>query len=224
MKSEGAGNRERMLKLSMMASKFGYFLLAAIAIPMMWEMSSILKFWLTDVPTYTVAFCNLIIITLLTNQLTVGLQSGIQAIGDIKIYQVVVGGVQLLNLPIAYFLLFIGLPPFSGLISYVFIEFIACMLRMFYLSKKASMSISEYCSTVFIKEIIPTLNVIIISFLIVTFINFQYRFILTVGLGSFVFMISVYIWGMEVYERKYVHNIMNKISFIRKTKFFEIIN
>ena len=48
MKSEGAGDRERMLRLSMSASKFGFFLLAFIAIPCIFEMPSILKFWLIN--------------------------------------------------------------------------------------------------------------------------------------------------------------------------------
>src|SRR5690606_16126473 len=81
MKSEGLGDRKRMLRLSMMASKFSFFLLAFIAIPCIFEMSSLLKIWLNIVPDKTVIFTILILISNLISQLTIGLQTAVQATG-----------------------------------------------------------------------------------------------------------------------------------------------
>ncbi|MDR3062300.1 MAG: oligosaccharide flippase family protein, partial [Dysgonamonadaceae bacterium] len=144
MKSEGANNRQRMLRLSMIAGKFSFFLLAVFAIPCIFEMPRLLIFWLKEVPEYTAVFCSLILVTILINQLTVGLQSSFQAIGKIKVYQLLVGTLLLLNLPIAYFLLKAGNPPYIVLVSYLLIESSACVMRLLLAKKMAGLSIREY--------------------------------------------------------------------------------
>jgi O-antigen/teichoic acid export membrane protein len=212
MKSEGMNDRKRMLRLSMMASKFGFFLLAFIAIPCIFEMPAILKFWLKEVPEYTDIFCSLILIGALINQLTIGLQSAIQATGRIKIYQIVVGSIQLLNLPIAYFLLKNKFPSYAVLISFVCIEVFACLLRLIFLKKLARLSIREYFKRVFFREAIPVLLSIFICWVITNYLYFEFRFVLTVIISVFTFLISIYFIGLCLDEKKIF------VSFFKKDK------
>lgn len=211
MKSEGAGERDRMLRLSMMASKFGFFLLAFIAIPFIFEMPSILKFWLGNVPDYTVMFCNMILISVLANQLTIGLQSAFQAIGNIKVYQFIVGGILLLNLPISVVFLENGFPVFTVLISYICIELISCMVRIVLLKKLAGLSIKEYVQRVFLKEVFPLAVIVIVSYLSTTYFHFQYRFLLTIPLAVLSFAFAILFGGLCEDERMYVINLLNRI-------------
>ncbi|WP_373941224.1 hypothetical protein OEG92_15850 [Polaribacter sejongensis] len=99
MKSEGANDRKRMIRLSMMASKFGYFLIAFIAIPLLFEMETVIQLWLNKTPKYVVVFCQLLLIGAIIEQLTVGIKSAIQSVGDIKKYMIYTGGLLLLNMP-----------------------------------------------------------------------------------------------------------------------------
>ena len=130
VKSEGNGDRVRMLKLSMKASKFSFFLISFFAIPLIFEMPYILKLWLKIIPDYTIIFSQLTLIITLINQLSIGLQTAVQSIGKIKLYQTVVGGFLLLNLPISYFLLRFGFPIYSPLISIIVIEIFGCYFRI----------------------------------------------------------------------------------------------
>jgi O-antigen/teichoic acid export membrane protein len=212
MKSEGMDNRQRMLRLSMMASKFGYFFLAFIAIPCIFEMPAILKFWLKNVPEYAVVFCSLVLITTLINQLTIGLQAAVQAIGRIKKYQAIVGSILLFNLPISYFLLKSGFPAPTVLVSSICFEFIACMFRLFYLKKMANLSIREYFSRVFFKEAIPTLLAILMCWLITVFINFQFRFLFTGIVSTLIFFIGGYFTGLSKDERSIVNALFLKLN------------
>lgn len=212
MKSEGAGDRERMLRLSMMASKFGFFLLAIVAIPCIFEMSSILKFWLKNVPQYTVIFCQLILIGTLTNQLTIGLQSAIQATGKIKAYQSIIGTVILLNIPISYFLLKFGYPPYAVLISFIMIEMIACSLRLYLLKLIAGLSITQYFKRVFLKEILP-LGLAIGSCLVITnYVFLDIRFLLTGIVSSSMFILGIIINGLCNDEKELLSNKIRLIS------------
>ncbi|MDR0603325.1 MAG: hypothetical protein LBG80_03370 [Bacteroidales bacterium] len=212
MKSEGMSNRQRMLRLSMIASKFGFFLVAVIAIPCIFEMSFILKFWLKDVPEYTATFCSLFLIGLLINQLTIGLQSAIQATGKIKMYQSVISGILLFNLPVSYVLLKFNLPVYSVLVSFITIESVCCIFRLIFLQKAANLSIYEYFKKVFYKELFPISFLILSCWLISHIFIFDYRFIITGSLSAIVFAIGIYFTGLCKDEKILVNSLMIKLK------------
>ena len=211
MKSEGMSDRQRMLRLSMMASKFGFFLMALVSIPCLFEMPAILKLWLKKVPENTAVFCSLVLVAVLMQQLTVGLMSALQATGKIKAYQSIVGGILLLNLPIAYYLLKKGFPAYSVLISFICIEFVACLFRLFLSKKNAGLSIKEYFSRVFFKEVIPIAMSTITCWLIVHCLNFEFRFFITGIISVIVLAIFIYISGLCKDEKIMVKVMIKKI-------------
>ena len=86
MKAEGAGERERMLRLCEYESKYSFLLLSLVAIPLIAEMEMILHLWLRHVPEYAVMFCRFILVASLCDQISVGLTSANQAIGQIRNY------------------------------------------------------------------------------------------------------------------------------------------
>jgi O-antigen/teichoic acid export membrane protein len=203
MKSEGANDRQRMIKWSMAASKFSFLLLAFFAIPFIFEMKAILNLWLNEVPEYTIAFCNLVLIAMLANQLTIGLQSAAQSTGRIKLYQITVGSLFILNLPIAYFLLSFGLEPYSVLISYIIIELFACTARIIFVKYLAGMSISEYLNEVVLRDILTIIPMVLSSYMIVQHFDFEFRFMLTIAISSILFAVSVFYIGLSKNEREF---------------------
>ena len=102
MKSEGEGNRSRMLRLSIFISKMAFFVSSILALPLMIEFDSVLNFWLKDVPEFTQIYCILILCMFLVMQLYPGLTRAVQAIGMIKKYQLVTSVLLLLPIPIGY--------------------------------------------------------------------------------------------------------------------------
>lgn len=157
IKSEGSGDRARMLRLSMIASKFSFYLLSFFAIPMMIEMPFVLQCWLKQVPAYTVTMCRLIIIATLINQLSAGIQIAVQSVGKIKKYQVVVSTIVLLNLPLAWLLLKAGYPAASVLISAIGIEVVSGIYRMIAAKNITGLSPAIFTKQVIIKAVIPVL-------------------------------------------------------------------
>ena len=215
MKSEGMNNRKRTLRLSMTASKFGFFLLAFIAVPCIFEMPAILKIWLNNVPENTVIFCSLFLVGALITQLTFGIQSAIQAIGKIKLYQTIIGTVLLLNLPISYILLKFGFPVYSVMISFVLIEIMASTTQLILIKKIACLSIKEYFNRVFLREIVPVLLLIISCWTITHTLFFDYRFIVTGMVSVIIFAAGIYFTGLCKDEKNLVDKILKKI--LRKT-------
>lgn len=217
MKSEGANDRQRMLRLSMVASKFGFFLFAFISIPCIFEMPSILSFWLKNVPTNTVLFCQLSLVGSLINQLTIGLQTAIQATGKIKSYQIVIGSIVLTTIPLGFFLLQFGYPAYSVLIGYICLEGIACCCRLYFLKRVAGLSIKEFISRVFKKEIFPICFSIVTCMIIIKYVEMDFRFLLTGIASTIVFIISIYFTGLCEDEKNMIKGIIFKsINRLRK--------
>lgn len=212
MKSEGLSDRERMLRLSMAASKFCFFLLSLFSIPALFEMPAILGLWLKDIPEYTIVFCRLVLIGTLTNQLTIGLQSAVQATGNIKRYQSAVGSVLLLNLPIGYLLLRFGLPPQTILFTFIGIELIACGLRIFFLHKIAALDVKAYLLMLFrlFATVAPS---VVISYLIVNTSEGGGRLIWTSLINSTMLLISICFIGLSPSEKLAITGFAKKIYF-----------
>lgn len=206
IKSEGAGDRQRMLRLSMMASKSGFFLLAFIAIPCMFEMDFLLQFWLGNVPEYTGIFCILILLSALVNQLTIGLQTAFQASGRVEKYQIIVGAIVLSNLPIAYLLLRLNLPLYYPLVSFVVLEFIACYGRISLLHQVAGLSRCAFVKRVIAKEVVPTFVLAVSCFLVTEYAESSLRFLFTFTVPVVLFLISVYFTGLCRDEKELLKN------------------
>ncbi|MGS2738012.1 MATE family efflux transporter [Sinomicrobium sp. M5D2P17] len=219
MKSEGMGDRGRMIRLSVMASKFGFFLLALLAVPAILEMPTILTLWLENVPNDTVIFCRLVLIGALINQTTAGLQSAVQATGKVKIYQIVVGGTILMNLPIAYFMLDSGSASYSVLVSYCCIEVVACSLRVFFLNRLAGLDVWGYLQHVLVGILLPFLLVAIPFLLFVSYVNFEFRFVLTAALFLIIYPIVLFFVGFNSREKVLVSDIINKVLSKCKIKY-----
>lgn len=132
VKSEGSGDRPRMLRLAIFGCKLSFFLFSFFAIPLVLEMHYILKIWLKVIPVNAEIFCQLIIIMSFFPQLTWGLMVAVQSVGKIKVYQSVVSTIIILNLPLAILLLRLGLPPYSVFIGAIFLEMLAGGARVFF--------------------------------------------------------------------------------------------
>ena len=65
IKSYATGDREGMFKLLFQGSKFSYFLMFMISLPLLLETGPILNIWLKDVPDYTCLFVRLLLINAL---------------------------------------------------------------------------------------------------------------------------------------------------------------
>ena len=205
VKSEGAGDRNLMINLSIQASKFSFFIISILAIPLIFEMSFLLKFWLIEVPDYSIIFCQLILVVTLINHLSIGLQTAVQSIGKIKLYQTVIGGFLLLSLPISYFLLKFGMPVYSPLIAIIVIEIIGCYFRIYYMNKFGGLSTLKYLREVILKILFPLL--VLMSTCILTCYIMEEsltRFIITIFASLVTYLAVIYHLGLSKKEKGWI--------------------
>jgi hypothetical protein len=95
----------------------------------------------------------------LISQLTYGLQSGIQATGKIRNYQIMLGTVKILVLLAAYVLLKMGMPVYLAVASFVFVETINLIFRLHFADKVLKINITDFLMKVFSKLVFSSLSV-----------------------------------------------------------------
>ncbi len=147
-KSYAVGDLRRMHSLIFASSKFSFFLLLLIALPIMVETQAILTLWLKIVPDHTIWFTRLILCILLIDALSNPLMISSQAVGRVKIYQSVVGGLMLLILPIAYVALKLGGNPEIVFIVHLLIAIVALISRVVIVGRMVSFSFASYARKV----------------------------------------------------------------------------
>ncbi len=154
-----SGERMEMMKLVFRSSRFSYFLMLFLSLPVLFEAPVILKLWLGEVPEYTVIFTRLVIVYALLESLSHPLQTTIAATGRIKWTQIVTGGLLILNLPVSWVFLKLGYPPQVTMYVSLVISVLAQLTRIYFSQRLAGMSVAKYIRYV----ILPVLTVTALS-------------------------------------------------------------
>lgn len=211
MKSEGMNDRNRLLRISYISSKFSVLALAFFAIPIMLEMDEVLTLWLNNnIPPYTMRLAQFILLLSLTYQYSVGIMSAIQATGNIRNYQITIGFILLMNIPIAYIILKLGYPVYYTTIAFVALEIISLGLRLFMANRLIGMRLKDFYKNVFY----PTLVVILIPLVMVLIPHFLMpqtiiRLILETSLYWLLFIILMFKFALEKEQRTLIIKKLN---------------
>ncbi len=115
-KSYASGDRDYMMTLIFKGARFSFYLLLILSLPVLFNTEYILELWLKDVPARTMNFVSLALVLTMSESISNPLVTAMLATGRIRNYQIVVGGLQLMNLPLAYLVLRAGYPPESVLV------------------------------------------------------------------------------------------------------------
>ena len=157
VKSYAASEKEAMFKLVFRGSKFSYLLLLTLSLPVFIETPFILNIWLKDVPEYTVIFLRLVLITSIVDSLSGTLITSMHASGKVRDYQIIVGGISLLTLPIVYIVLKMGSAPYWAMIVSAFMSLILLLSRLVLLRKTIQMPIISFLKKVIFKITLVTI-------------------------------------------------------------------
>ena len=153
-KSYAVGNIEEMHKLIYRSSKFTFFLLFTLCLPVIIEAPIILEIWLKTVPDYTVIFLRIMIATMIIDATANPLMVSAAASGKVKLYQSVVGGILLSILPISYIVLKLGGAPWSVFLVHFCICCIAYITRLFIIRPLIQLRVRTFASEVIIRCIL----------------------------------------------------------------------
>lgn len=130
IKRFASGDYRGLIVFLHQCSKFTYCLMLVMAVPVLINIEPLLVLWLKNIPDGTVIFGRLIIIYSLIECICRPLITAKRATGEIRNYQIIIGGILCLTIPIAYMFLKSGLPIWFSYIAIIITSFAAFIARM----------------------------------------------------------------------------------------------
>ena len=158
-KSYASGDREHMLSLVFKGSRMSVYLLILVICPLFFNATFLVNLWLgaDAVPPDAVLFIRLILMYLLLESVSYTMVTAMLATGDIRDYQIVVGGMQLLNVPLAWLCLKLGAPAQSIYWVAIGVAFLCLAARLFMLRKMIGLPVGRFLKEVFLNEVLVVL-------------------------------------------------------------------
>ena len=158
IKSFATNEMEDVFSLSFRGARLSFFIMFIPSTAVLYNTNAILEFWLDSVPDFTTAFTQLLIIRLLIDVISNPLVTIMLATGNIRNYQILVGGIQLLNFPLSYVAFKLGASPQVAFYIAIGLTIIALCLRLIMLKSMVGLSISAFFQEVLLKIAIVTIS------------------------------------------------------------------
>lgn len=209
-KAYAQGNLDYVVQCIYRGSKFSYFLLFFLSLPVMVETEGILRVWLINVPDSTVNFVRYIILLSLADTLSRTTINANNATGDIKRYQITMGLFNFMILPCCYFGLKLGIDAASTELISVAFMLISIFPRIHFVKKHIPIRYN-----IFIRNVIqPVFLVSFVAYTASYFIlgSLQKDFVtmlVSIVICFFIAGITIYVIGMTKEERSFIKQIIS---------------
>ena len=165
-KSYASGDREYVMTLIFQGARLSFYMLLLLSLPILMNTHYILVLWLKLVPEHAVLFVQLMLVFTMSEAISNPLVTAMLATGKIRNYQIVVGGLQMMNLPISYVCLRLGCIPETVLIVAIGISQCCLAARLYMLRGMIGLSSIRYMKNVYLNVLaVAVLSAIIPSLL-----------------------------------------------------------
>lgn len=154
-KGYAAKQNENVFNLLLIACKMAYFLLLIIIAPIFWNMDYLVSLWLKNAPEFTSIFVQLLLLEILFESISYPLVTMKQTEGNVKYYELCIGFLTLLNLPIAWFMLKNNLSPTFVYAAGVLIAIIMSCTRLLFMK-----NITGFSFVIFAKKVIVPVSLV----------------------------------------------------------------
>lgn len=212
IKSAGAGDTKKMIFLMRTLSKFAIYSISLVVIPVFFTVPFLLDIWLPEVPADTITYVRLILLFGQITLLSAGIQTVFDALGKVKVYNIWVSFILLLNLPIAYLLFKLGYPSYTIILVGMCLEVVSLNLRLMLLKKYIALSIKKFYSDVVFRIYLPNLAT---AALVYAFTLLALNEYITV-IGSFLITLLIlpaliYKFSLEARQKELLTGMLSKI-------------
>lgn len=212
-KSYAAGDKGYMMTLIFQGARLSFYMLLLLSLPILINTHYILALWLKIVPEHAVLFVQLILIFALSESISQPLITAMLANGKIRNYQIIVGGLQMMNLPISYIFLRLGYFPEVVIVIAICISQCCLAARLILLREMIGLSITKYVRNVYLNIIIVSIIAVILPLISAYYIKESFiNFIFISLIAVICTLSSIYFIGCNNQEREFIHQKLGTIK------------
>lgn len=205
MKSYASGDNQNMMILVFQGTRFSYYLLLIIALPILFETNTILSLWLKSVPEHTIYFTRLMLIFILSESISQPLVTSMFATGKIRNYQIIVGGIHMMIFPLSYLALSWGAFPEMTMYITIVISQFCLFSRLFMLKGMIGLPIIKYIKKVYLNILCVSVAAIILPYIAYYSLPTSFlRFILLSIVCIISTLLSIFYIGCSLKERSFI--------------------
>ena len=219
-KSYASGNVHYLHRLIYSSSKFTFFLMLILCLPIFIKTKYVLSLWLQVIPEYADTFLRIILISSVVDAISNPIIISVMATGKVKLFEITVGIILLFILPASYLALKLGAPPYSVFIIHLVFCCIAYIARLLIFKVTITFDLKGYFNEVVKRCFV----VLVLSILVPTYIascladSFLSLIIISV-LSTLSTIFIIYIVGLNSDERQVVNNKLNLFKLNLKSSF-----
>lgn len=159
IKRYATGDTEGSKNLTISTSKYSFFLMLVLGLPMIFVAEPLLWGWLGQVPDYSVIFLQLAIATSIVNSMNNSFYTALCAVGKLRLNSIWCSLVSVLTIPIAYVLFKLGYSPVSLAIAILINDMIiSIVVKPFVLIHDAKFTLADL-----LKVFVPCTIVLLLS-------------------------------------------------------------
>lgn len=213
VKSYASQDRKRLFDLICMGSKYSYFMLLVIALPIFFEADVILRLWLKQVPENTLSFLRIVIIASMTNMLGNTSVMACQATGNLRLYAILVSVVGYMVFPLTWLLFELGFPAEAAYYCFALLFTILIFVRLYVMNR-----LINFPPSLFVQQVIVRISfVTLLSFILPSMVAFMIpeslgRLFIMIVVCVLSSMMSIYWGGLKQSERETISGyIKNKL-------------
>ena len=154
-KSYASGRHDYMMHLIFKGSRLSVYLLVMVVCPIFFNAPFLVNLWLgaDAVPPDAVLFIRLILMYLMLESVSYTMVTAMLATGDIRNYQLLVGGLQLLNVPLAWLCLHLGAPAQCIYWVAIGVAVLCLSARLYMLRKMIGLPVGQFIREVLLNEL-----------------------------------------------------------------------
>ena len=214
VKSQGMGDKERLRRLSVFASKMAFLLSAIFALPLLIELPLVLNIWLKEVPEFTGVYCRLVLIVFLVCELYPGLSRGIQAVGQIKWQQIWSSIFVVSPILLGTIMFKLNLPHYSIIYAMLIAQVASLIVVLYWGHRLYDLNIKTFCIFILKSAIIFMILYIAFTYIDIilnTIVSDLSRFLFVSMISAGLFFTMFFYFALDITERSMLVSMVNKI-------------
>ncbi|MBO3100185.1 lipopolysaccharide biosynthesis protein [Gelidibacter sp. DF109] len=215
IKNYAQGDSKASLNLIYKSAKFSFFGMLILILPFLYNIEYVMNLWLKEIPPYSIDFIKLALIYAIIETISNPLIIGAHATGKMKWYQIIIGSLIFLTLPITWIVFNLSNNPINVYWVLIGNSIIALVFRMLFLVKMIGLNIKSFILQVLLRIVLVSfVMMLLLSNLKLEKADNIYNLLFQVIFVFLTTTITISVLGLNNQERLFLTNII-------KTKFFK---
>lgn len=208
-------NKGEFISLLFNSSRYSFFLLFMLALPICIYCEELLYLWLGTVPKYSSMFCRIMIINSIFDALSGPLWMAVYASGKIKKYQIYISALLASTILFSYMFAKLGLDPYWVLSVKPIIGCTILIYRIFFCCRYLDVNLKSYFNKIVVRCFIISVVGISFSVLIYELVSSESLVMLSISIGLIfmILLLTIYCFGLTREEKMFIKS---KIRYFKK--------